>query len=106
MRGCLTVLVGYEQPIDFCWHVDEPPLAIDRPRFGVNEMKNLKEKHEHDPKDDLDENRDNALKRVCALCENYEGSDEQAEELNKALDVLAIAQIKLTLDFASGCLST
>ena len=44
MRGCLTVLVGYEQPIDFCWRVDEPPLAIDRPRFGVNDMKNLKKK--------------------------------------------------------------
>jgi hypothetical protein len=36
----------------------------------------------------------------------YEGSDEQAEELDKALDVLAVAQIMLTLDFVSGCLSS
>ena len=57
-------------------------------------------------KDDLYENRDKALERVFALCEKYEGSDEQAEELDKALDVLAVAQITLTLDFASGCLSS
>jgi SPX domain protein involved in polyphosphate accumulation len=86
----------------------ESPLAINHPRLGVNEMKNSKKKtrHEHDSKDDLYENRDKALERVFTLCEKYEGSDEQAEELDKALDVLAVAQIMLTLDFASGCLSS
>ena len=66
----------------------------------------MKTLNEHHSKDDLNENRDRALERVFALCEKYEGSDEQAEELDKALDVLAVAQIMLTLDFVSGCLSS
>lgn len=71
-------------------------------------MKKSKNKthHERDSVDDLYENRDKALERVFALCEKYEGSDQQAEELDKALDVLAVAQIMLTLDFASGSFSS
>src|ERR1700737_2945326 len=106
MNDCVTVHIAYVQHgFNSCGHLGV--AACHRSPRG-SEMKNFKKKtrHKHDSKDDLYENRDKALERVFALCEKYEGSDEQAEELDKALDVLAVAQIMLTLDFASGCLSS
>jgi hypothetical protein len=71
-------------------------------------MKNSKKKtdHDRDSVDDLHESRDKALQRVLALCEKSGDSDEDAEELNRALDVLAVAHVKLALNFASGSFSS
>jgi hypothetical protein len=52
---------------------------------------------------DLDRERASALERVVALCE--QGGGEDSEELMKALDILAIAHIAASFEWASGSLS-
>jgi hypothetical protein len=52
---------------------------------------------------DLDRERANALERVVALWE--QGGGEDSEELIKALDILAIAHIAVSFEWASGSLS-
>jgi hypothetical protein len=52
---------------------------------------------------DLDRERSSALERVVALWE--QGGGEDSEELMKALDILAIAHMAATFDWASGSLS-
>ncbi len=47
--------------------------------------------------------RASALERVVALWE--QGGGEDSDELNKALDVLAIAHTAATFEWASGSLS-
>ena len=77
-------------------------------RLGANAMKNSKKKthHECDSVDDLHENRDRALERLLAICERPITSQEESEELEKALDRLAVAHTMLTFDFASGSFSS
>ena len=53
--------------------------------------------------EDLIAERDSALERVIALSEQAGG--EGSEELNKALDVLAIAHTAAAFEWASGSLS-
>jgi hypothetical protein len=52
---------------------------------------------------DLDRERASALERVVALCE--QGGGEDSEELMTALDILAIAHIAASFEWASGSLS-
>jgi hypothetical protein len=52
---------------------------------------------------DFDRERSSALERVIALWE--QGGGEDSEELMKALDILAIAHMAATFDWASGSLS-
>ena len=52
---------------------------------------------------DLDRERASALERVVALWE--QGGGEDSEELMKALDILAIAHIAASFEWASGSLS-
>ena len=52
---------------------------------------------------DLDRERAGALERVVALWE--QGGSEDSEELMKALDILAIAHIAASFEWASGSLS-
>ena len=55
---------------------------------------------------DLDRERASALERVVALWEQGGGEDsEDSEELMKALDILAIAHIAASFEWASGSLS-
>ena len=55
---------------------------------------------------DLARERRSALERVVALWEtDSEAVGEDAEELMKALDVLAIAHMAATFEWASGSLS-
>jgi hypothetical protein len=55
---------------------------------------------------DLDRERRSALERVVALWEKDSGAGgEDSEELMKALDVLAIAHMAATFEWASGSLS-
>ena len=53
--------------------------------------------------EDMIAERDSALERVVALWE--QGGGEGSDELNKALDVLAIAHTAATFEWASGSLS-
>jgi hypothetical protein len=53
--------------------------------------------------EDMIAERDSALERVVALWE--QGGGEDSDELNKALDVLAIAHTVATFEWASGSLS-
>ena len=46
--------------------------------------------------------RSDALKRVIALC--GQGEDHDFEELNKAIDVLVVAHIAVTFEWASSSL--
>jgi hypothetical protein len=52
---------------------------------------------------DLDRERASALDRVVAL--SGQGGGEDSEELMKALDILAIAHIAASFEWASGSLS-
>jgi hypothetical protein len=52
---------------------------------------------------DLDRERASALERVVALSDQDGGGD--SEELMKALDILAIAHIAASFEWASGSLS-
>ena len=52
--------------------------------------------------EDMIAERDSALERVVALWE--QGGGEDSDELNKALDVLAIAHTAATFEWASGSL--
>jgi hypothetical protein len=54
--------------------------------------------------DDLYLKRNEALERVVNLWLNSEG--KESEELNKALDVLAVAHATATFEFASGSFSS
>jgi hypothetical protein len=71
-------------------------------------MKNSKENisDERDSTDELYENRYRALERVLDLCQKSITSREDSEELEKALDHLAVAHTMLTFDFASGSFSS
>jgi hypothetical protein len=53
--------------------------------------------------EDIIAERDGALERVVALYEK--GGGEDSDELNKALDVLAIAHTAATFEWASNSLS-
>jgi hypothetical protein len=73
-------------------------------------MKNSKKKRQHErvSVDALYEKRDRALQRVLDLCQK-EGNSmdiEEAEELNKALDILAVAHTMVVFEFASGSFSS
>jgi hypothetical protein len=88
----------------------EPPLAISQPAAGVDVMKNPKEKRQHERVsiDALYEKRDRALQRVLDLCQK-DGTSmdmEEAEELNKAPDVLAVAHTMVVFEFAGGSFSS
>jgi hypothetical protein len=50
----------------------------------------------------LSRKRDRALDRVVAIWEKSGDPNEDGEELNNALDVLTIAHIAATFDFAGG----
>jgi hypothetical protein len=52
---------------------------------------------------DLDRERASALERVVVLWE--QGGGEDSEELMKALDILAIAHISASFEWASGSFS-
>jgi hypothetical protein len=55
---------------------------------------------------DLDRERRSALERVVALWEKDSGAGgEDSDELMKALDVLAIAHISASFEWASGSFS-
>jgi hypothetical protein len=58
-----------------------------------------KSKKRPDPLESLYRKRDKALERVVAICSRPEEPNEDPDELNRAIDALALAHIAATLEF-------
>ena len=61
-----------------------------------------KKRQKRDPLDTLNRKRDTALDRVIELWYRSGTPNEDAEELNKALDVLTLAHAAATFKFVGG----
>jgi hypothetical protein len=61
-----------------------------------------KERRGRNSLDSLYRKRDKALERVVSIWVKSEPSKEDPDELNRALDVLAVAHAMVTFEFASG----
>jgi hypothetical protein len=61
---------------------------------------NMKKKQQYrDPLESLDRKRQKALERVVAIYSRPEGPKEGPDELNRAVDALALAHIAATFEF-------
>jgi hypothetical protein len=58
-----------------------------------------KSKKHRDPLESLDRRRQKALERVVAIYLRPEGPNEDKDELNRAVDALALAHIAATFEF-------
>ena len=56
--------------------------------------------------DRLHDKRDRALERVITIWLKSGGPEEDPDELNKALDVLTVAHVTASFEFASGSFSS